>query len=120
MRSIEKEAKIFLWLGAIDMRMGFDRLASFTKDQIKREIISGGYFVFVSRKRDRVKILYWDADGYAMWQKRLESGVFRIEHRGEHEEISAVDLEELLRGVELRRITFRKNIGKRIAESVMV
>jgi transposase len=89
--------------------MGFDRLALLVREQLSRSVIDGGLFVFFGRKRDRVKILYWDRDGYALWQKRLEAGVFRVESREGHEEISGVDLAELLLGIDLSRIKLRKN-----------
>lgn len=120
MLELREDARVYLWLGAMDMRIGFDRLAQFIKDKLQRDIISGGLYVFLSRKRDRAKILYWDLDGYALWFKRLEAGVFRVERLEGHEEISAVDLKELLRGVELSRIKFRKNIDKHLAAASAV
>ena len=77
------------------MRTGFDRLSIFIRDKLGRTPFEGLY-VFVSRSRTRVKLFYWDKDGYALWYKRLEAGAFRITHRDGHEELSGVDLEELL------------------------
>ena len=91
------------------MRMSFDRLSILVRERLSRTVIEGGLFVFFSCKRERVKILYWDRDGYALWQKRLEAGTFRVEHREEGEEISGVDLEALLSGVDLSRIKVRRN-----------
>jgi transposase len=66
--------------------------------------------VFLSRCRRKVKILYWDRDGYALWMKRLEAGTFRVEKRaGGYEAITGVDLELLLSGVDFSRIFLRKN-----------
>lgn len=109
MRSIDPQVPVYLWLGRADMRMSFDRLSLLIRDKLSRSVIEGGLFVFFSRKRDRVKILYWDRDGYALWQKRLEAGMYRVEFRDGHEEISGVDLSELLSGVDLSRIKVRKN-----------
>lgn len=112
MKGVEAGVSVYLWLGAMDMRISFDRLSQFVRERLERSVIGGGLYVFFSRCRSRVKILYWDRDGYALWHKRLEAGVFQIERRDGHEEVSAVDLEELLRGVELSRIQFRKRAEK--------
>jgi len=109
MRGIDRRAPVYLWLGRTDMRMSFDRLSVLIRERLSRSVIEGGLFVFFSRKRDRVKILYWDRDGYALWQKRLEAGMYRVELREGHEEISGIDLEELLSGVDLSRIRVRRN-----------
>lgn len=109
MRRIEPGVSVYLWLGRSDMRMSFDRLSQLVREKLSRSVMEGGLYVFFSRKRERVKILYWDRDGYALWQKRLEAGVFRVESREGVEEISGVDLEELLAGVDLSRIKIRKN-----------
>lgn len=109
MRAIAADVPVYLWLGCADMRMGFDRLAALVKEGMSRSVTEGGLYVFFSRARERVKILYWDRDGYALWHKRLEAGTFRIESREGHEEITGVDLEEILSGVDLSRIKVRRN-----------
>lgn len=110
MRKIEAQVPVYLWLGRADMRMSFDRLSLLIREKLSRSVIEGGLYVFFSRRRERVKILYWDRDGYALWMKRLEAGVFRVENREGCEEITGVDLAELLAGVELSRIKLRKNV----------
>jgi phage terminase Nu1 subunit (DNA packaging protein) len=75
-------------------------------------VLQGGLFVFVSRDRNRVKILYWDRDGYALWYKRLEAGTFRVEFNNGVEELRGVDLKLLLEGLELSRIRMRRDAEK--------
>ena len=61
-----------------DMRKGFDSLAAIVREQFRDDPLSGHLFVFRSRRGDRMKILWWDRDGFAIWQKRLERGTFRM------------------------------------------
>ena len=70
--------RIFLVADATDMRKGFDSLAHLVESSLALDPLSGHLFVFRSRRGDRIKILYWDKDGYALWYKRLEKGSFRF------------------------------------------
>ena len=108
MLKVPADLKVYLFTQATDMRCGFDRLAVLVQERIRRSAISGGVFVFFSRERKRVKLLWWDRDGYVLYYKRLEAGVFKVAWRDGHEEITGVDLEELLRGVDLARIKIRR------------
>lgn len=112
MRAVAPEAEVYLWLGAMDMRVSFDRLAEFIKAKLQRTPMAGGLYVFLSRRRERVRILYWDRDGYAIWYKRLEAGAFRVESREGYEQLTGVDLEQLLQGIDLSRIKLRQSAEK--------
>ena len=71
-------ARIWLAAEATDMRCGFDRLAERVRVVIGQDPLGGHLFVFRSRRGDRLKILLWDRDGFVLWYKRLESGVFKL------------------------------------------
>ena len=70
--------QIYLCTAATDMRKGFDTLALLVREHLGRDPLSGHLFLFVGRRRDRLKLLYWDQDGYALWYKRLEEGTYRL------------------------------------------
>ena len=87
----------------IDFRNGFDGLAQLTRDLIKQDPLSGHLFVFSNRRRDRVKILYWDRDGLAVWMKRLEQGTFRWPSpEAQQVEWSTAELAAVLGGIDLK------------------
>ena len=104
------EAKVYLWTKATDMRCGFDRLVGLVQEQMGLQVLSGGIYVFVARARDRVKLLWWDRDGYALFYKRLEAGTFKITCKDGAEELTGVDLKLLLSGMDIERIKLRKNV----------
>jgi transposase len=70
--------RIYLYAGSTDMRKGFDSLASLVESSLALDPLSGHLFVFRSRRGDRIKVLWWDRDGYCLWYKRLEKGSFRF------------------------------------------
>lgn len=69
--------RVYVALGATDLRKSQDSLAALVAGQLGLDPLSGGLFVFANRRRTLVKILYWDRNGYCVWQKRLERQVFR-------------------------------------------
>src|SRR5437879_1334808 len=71
-------ARIWMASEATDMRCGFDRLAERVNAVVGENPQSGHLFVFRSRRGDRLKILVWDRDGFVLWYKRLEAGVFKM------------------------------------------
>ena len=96
---------IYIAIRPVDMRKSFDGLAAIVKNGFKKNPLDGTFFVFINRVADRLKILYWERDGYVLWYKRLEAGRFRIPvaltSAGEPVAlISAAQLAMLLEGIE--------------------
>ena len=99
--------RVYLHTLPTDMRKGFDTLAALVREELGCDPLSGHLFLFVGRRRDRIKILYWDRDGYALWYKRLEQGTFRIpvaKDGATHVELKASELAMLLEGIDLKRL----------------
>jgi transposase len=102
MLSLPASVRVFVAVEPADLRKGFDGLAQMTRDAIDQDPLSGHFFVFANRRRDRVKILYWDRDGFAVWMKRLEKGTFRWPAvDATHIEWSSVELAAVLGGIDL-------------------
>jgi len=107
--------RVYLCTSPTDMRKGFDTLAALVRDALGCDPLSGQLFLFISRRRDRLKILTWDRDGYALWYKRLEQGTFRMPATREgttHVELKASELAMLLDGIDLRSVKRRKRFQR--------
>lgn len=104
--------RVYLCLTACDMRKSFDSLHALVREHLELDAFAGHLFVFTSRRRDRIKILYWDRDGFALWSKRLEEGTYAVElgdRAGEcRREITAHELGALLSGIDLTQAARRK------------
>lgn len=104
MISLPSAVRIFLAAETADMRRGFDGLAALTNSVIGQDPLSGHLFVFRNRRGDRLKILWWDRGGYAIWMKRRERGVFRFPAPVDHRlEVTPAELAAILEGIDLSR-----------------
>lgn len=111
MISFSPAIKIYLHRQPIDMRKSYDGLFGIVKNDLSMDVRSGGLFMFINMRRNRVKLMYWDNDGIAIWQKRLERG--SLQHpqpkdNSQHLEIDASELHLLLSGIDLASVKRRK------------
>jgi transposase len=104
--------KIYLALGDTDMRKSINGLSIIVENQFDLDPFSGGLFVFCSRNRKTMKILYWDRNGFCLWHKRLEKERFRWpEEEGETMRIENRELMWLLEGLEVEQSGAHKRLG---------
>jgi transposase len=97
-------ARIYLCVEPTDMRKSYDTLALLVRDHLRGDPLSGSWFVFRGKRGNRLKILYFDGDGYAIWQKRLEVGTFefpKVPVEATSVEVRAADLALILSGIDL-------------------
>jgi transposase len=103
MLSFPPAVRIWLSLAPADLRKGFDALAELVREHLRDDPLSGHVFVFRNRRGDRIKLLYWDTDGYVIVYKRLEAGSFRFPAAAEGQAsvtVRAAELAMLLDGVD--------------------
>jgi transposase len=95
------------------MRLSFDRLALMAEDQVHKDPFSGHLFLFRNKSGDKIKILYWDRDGYAIWYKRLEEGTFQFPSITDDDaEIKSWQLAALLGGIDFASARRRKRLDR--------
>jgi transposase len=109
LHSLDRAQTVRIWLATekTDMRCGFDRLAERVQVVIGENPLSGHMFVFRSRRGDRLKILVWDRDGFVLWYKRLEEGVFKlpgVEEGARRVELRASELAMVLDGIDMTKL----------------
>jgi transposase len=95
--------KVFLYLGRVDMRKAVNGLSLIVQDELKQNIFSENLFVFCSKNKSRIKILYWDKTGFCLWYKRLEKDKFKWPKSAEQAmSISKEELSWMLKGLDFK------------------
>jgi transposase len=112
MLTLPSSVRIYIAAEPVDLRRGFDGLAAATRSLIGADPLSGHLFVFLNRRRNRIKLLVWDRTGYLVLYKRLERGTFEIPTEPplgrQHVEVDAGELGLMLEGLDLRGARRRK------------
>jgi transposase len=112
MFGLSAAVRVYLATQPADMRKSFDALSALVSG-LALDPLSGHLFVFVNKRRDRIKILYWDRDGLAVWAKRLERGTFQLPAAGaDRVEMTTAELAALMAGIDLntarRRVRYSR------------
>jgi transposase len=111
MLTVPRQVKIFVALQPTDMRRGFPGLSGEVQTTLEQDPLSGHLFLFHNRRRDRIKILFWDGDGYVIYYKQISRGTFEFPAPSDPDsriaQIRASELSMLLDGIELKGRTRR-------------
>ena len=122
MLSLPPTVRIWLSAQPADLRKSFDSLAALVREGLQGDPLSGDIFVFRNKAADRVKLLLWEEDGYAIWYKRLEVGSFRFPPSPQDQsrvEIRAADLVMLFAGVDLSSVKRGKRYHRPVARATV-
>jgi transposase len=115
---IPSGVEIYLAVGAIDLRWGFNRLTGVVAEHIGRDVRCGALFLFFGRRRDALKILFFDGTGMCLFYKRLDAGLFRLPERCSDTQTGSIAVDEselntLLDGIDLEKPIQRESTRRR-------
>jgi len=115
--------RVYVAVEAVDIRKSFDGLSAAVREVLRSDPMSGHLFVFRNRRGDRIKILFWDRSGYALFYKRLERGTFHLPSdppaQAAHLEMEGAELSLMLEGIDLRGARRRKRWDPRAAAAAL-
>jgi transposase len=110
MLNISQAQRYFFYSGLTDMRKGFDSLCGLVRNEFKMNPLSGDVFIFLSRTKNKIKLLQWQHDGFAIYYKRLEKGTFELPDKmeGSSMSLSSQQLMLIMEGIKLSSIKKHK------------
>jgi transposase len=111
--SLSTSVQVYVCTRPADMRKSFDSLAAMVRECFGQDPLSGRLFVFRNRPADRLKILWWEGDGFVLWYKRLEKGTFRLPTvvDGSSVRVTPAELMMILEGIDLSGIRRQKRFA---------
>lgn len=115
MLHLASNQRYYLYHGHADMRRGFDSLSGMVASFMNQSAISGDIFIFFNRRRNQVKLLHWEGDGFAIYYKRLEKGTYEIPlsaGNGNARSLHWQELQFILQGISLKKIQYRVRYRK--------
>jgi len=92
MIALSPQIRVFLYRLPTDMRKSFNGLVALTESALKQDPLSGSFFVFVNRRRDRIKILYWGQTGFCIWYQQLQKGTYQLPAADMLEELETIEV----------------------------
>jgi len=103
MLALSSSRRYFLYGNISDMRKGFDSLSGIVRDELKQNPLSGDIFIFFNRRRNQIKLLLFEGDGFSMYYKRLEKGTYEIlaSENSSSIQIKSDELSLILQGISL-------------------
>ena len=113
MLSLSSNQRIFAATSPVDFRKGFDGLVAIVRASFGEDPFSGNLFCFFNRRRDRVKLLVWDRNGFWLFYKRLERGTFeRVVGAASRVEFDRAQMSMLLEGIDTKKTSFRRHFAR--------
>jgi transposase len=112
MIALTPQIRVFLYRRPTDMRKSFHGLVALTESELKQDPLSGSLFVFLNRRRDRVKILYWGQSGFCIWYQQLQEGTYQLPSPSSLDEqdtleVTRSQLSLILEGIDLTSVRQR-------------
>ena len=122
MLTLSRDLRIFLARDPVDMRKSFNGLIGLTESVLEQDPLTGHLFVFINRRRDRIKLLYWGGTGYCIWYQQLEQGTYQLPDPANADaregiEINASQLSLILDGIDLASVRQRRRFQLPTGES---
>ena len=109
MISFSSQQRYYIFRQPTDMRKGFNGLSGLVRSHCSHDLLSGDVFIFLNRRRDRIKLLVWDRTGFVVWYKVLEKGTFELPMSEKDSlALSWAQLHLLLEGIEMKSVKQRK------------
>ena len=117
MIALPLQIRVFLYRQPTDMRKSFHGLVALTESALRQDPLSGSFFVFVNRRRDRIKILYWGQTGYCIWYQQLQRGTYQLPTHDELDDAEAIEMTRtqlslILDGIDLASVRQRKRFER--------
>lgn len=119
MIALSSDVRVFLYRQPTDMRKSFNGLIALTEAVLQQDPLSGSLFVFLNRRRDRMKILYWANSGFCIWYQQLQQGTYQLpvhetlnEQQRETLEVTRSQLSLILDGIDLASVQQRKRFQR--------
>ena len=113
MLHLSAACKYYLYCGDADMRKGFDSLSGIVTQAMRLNALNGSVFIFVNKRRNQLKLLLWEGDGFSLYHKRLEQGTYELpgaaqNHKTGSLHITAQQLQLIVQGISLKSVKQRK------------
>ena len=111
MLNLSRTTRVFLATEPTDMRKGFDALCGVAQQHMNSNVLKGGVYIFINRKRNQIKLLTWEGDGLAIYYKRLEKGVYDLPVIATDNASASIDvlqLQLILQGIVLKSVQKKK------------
>lgn len=107
MLHLSASVQYYFYNQPVDMRKGFDSLSGLIQQHMQLNVLNGGIFIFINKKRNQVKLLLWEGDGLSLYYKRLERGTYECPHTSDGFGLSATQLQLILQGIQLKSIKMK-------------